>query len=45
MFDLLLTESGGFLSGIFGKYAGVATTVLYVVAFLAIISHSFSQFS
>ena len=36
MFDLLLTESGGFLSGIFGKYAGVATTVLYVIAFLAV---------
>lgn len=36
MFDLLLTQSGGFLGNIFGSYAGVATTVLYIVAFLAI---------
>ena len=36
MFDLLLTQSGGFLSGIFGSYTGIATTVLYVIAFLAV---------
>lgn len=36
MFDLLLTQSGGFLSNIFGSYAGIATTVLYVLAFIAI---------
>ena len=36
MFDLLLTQSGGFLGNISGSYAGVATTVLYIVAFLAI---------
>ena len=36
MFDLLLTQSGGFLGNMFGKYTGVITTVLYVLAFIAI---------
>ena len=36
MFDLLLTEAGGIFSRLFGSSSGIAMTVLYIVAFLAI---------
>ena len=37
MFDLLLTENGGFLSGLLGSKGGIVTTVVYVAIFIAIV--------